>query len=142
MPRTLTIEHAREVINNEEGYELISATYVSAKSPLEIRHNSHSFTMSLNKFKRGRRCSNKVCSYDGCIPVIDYIFNGENHKYFPDIFLPSTNTLIEVKSTYTLSLDKEKIKAKLNACIMQGYNIFLYVYDKNGVRANLYKMYA
>lgn len=56
----LTIEEVREYIENE-GYKLISETYVNNKDKLKIKcPNGHYFEMSFNCFKKGYRC--KICS--------------------------------------------------------------------------------
>ena len=50
---------------------------------------------------------------DKCsMPTIWYNFNGENKRYFPDIFIPKDKLIIEVKSTWTFKKDFEKNLAK------------------------------
>ena len=61
-------------------------------------------------------------------PCIPYIYNG-NRKYFPDIFIPRVNKIIEVKSLYTIYSDKEKNKAKQAACLALGYKHEFFIYD-------------
>jgi hypothetical protein len=56
------------------------------------------------------------------IPAIWYDFNGNKKRYYPDIFIPSENLIIEVKSTYTYEVDLEKNLAKQNAVLGQGFN--------------------
>lgn len=56
------------------------------------------------------------------IPVIEY-FNPIKNKlcfYYPDIFIPHKNKIIEVKSEYTLKLNIIELKAKHMACINLG----------------------
>jgi hypothetical protein len=43
-------------------------------------------------------------------------------NYFPDIYIKSTNTIIEVKSQWTFDNWKEKNLAKEQACLQQGFN--------------------
>lgn len=60
-----------------------------------------------------------------CIPIIPYIdTEGKNHVYFPDIYIPTSNLLIEVKSQYTYNGFTgwyETNMQKHNASISAGY---------------------
>ena len=58
-----------------------------------------------------------------------YEFGGTEHRYFPDIFVPSQNKIIEVKSTYTYQLHKEQNHAKLQATKELGYNCEIHIFD-------------
>lgn len=61
------------------------------------------------------------------VPTIPYIFEGEEHLYFPDIFIPKENLVIEVKSDYTLNINYEKNQAKFSAVKSQGFDFQLEV---------------
>jgi hypothetical protein len=63
---------------------------------------------------------------DDC-PIVYYNFNGERKRYFPDIFIPSKNILIEVKSTFTLNTQLVKNMAKFEAAGTM-YNFFVWIY--------------
>lgn len=74
------------------------------------------------------------------IPKIRYVFNKEEHTYYPDLFLISYNLIVEVKSDWLYNgkgqqeekYIKEKVHAKLDAMFEAGYNTLLVVYnDKN-----------
>ena len=56
------------------------------------------------------------------IGLIKYEFLGNTHTYFPDFYIKSVNTIIEVKSNYTFNANKEKNLAKEHACQQQGFN--------------------
>ena len=63
------------------------------------------------------------------IPEIWYIgIDGKKHRYFPDVYVPSTNTIYEVKSEYTLNVNKEINELKFEAVKDAGYNFILKVY--------------
>lgn len=62
------------------------------------------------------------------LPTIWYTLNNKKHRYYPDIFIPSKNLLIEVKSAYLYERDKERIIIKLGACVSDGYNAELRIY--------------
>lgn len=94
------------------------------------------------------RCLNTICNeektddvYAGMdleIPIINYEFKGKIHKYYPDIYIPSQNRLIEVKCKYTYDRDPEKTQAKMLACAKK-YNVELWIYDSSGdIRALFY----
>ncbi len=52
------------------------------------------------------------------IPVITYVgLDNKEHKYYPDIFIPKEQLIIEVKSSYTYVADLAQNLLKRNACI-------------------------
>lgn len=51
-----------------------------------------------------------------------------NIDIFPDIFIPKTNTIYEVKSDYTLNVDLETNNLKFQAVKDSGFNFVLKVY--------------
>lgn len=65
------------------------------------------------------------------VPHIRYEFEG-NRTYFPDIYITSQNKIIEVKCPWTFKKDQEKNIAKARACIAQGYDFELRIYDAKG----------
>ena len=66
---------------------------------------------------------NEIVTGQGNVPHIPYIFKGKHHRYYPDIYIPKQNLLIEVKSKYTWTKYKEKNMAKIDAAKKLGYNI-------------------
>jgi hypothetical protein len=63
------------------------------------------------------------------MPVFEYIGeDGKRHRYFPDVYVPKTNTIYEVKSTYTVKQDQEKNKRKFESVKKAGFNFELKVY--------------
>lgn len=66
------------------------------------------------------------------MPEIWYEEKGIKHRYYPDFFIPSTNTIIEVKSIYTWEKYKTKNILKLNAAKNLGFNVELKVYQPQG----------
>lgn len=63
------------------------------------------------------------------IPIIKYIFNGKKCKYYPDIYIPCENRIIEVKSTWTYKKKIEKNLEKQKATINSGYNFEFWIYN-------------
>jgi hypothetical protein len=68
------------------------------------------------------------------IPRITYEINGKKRYYFPDIYLSTTNTIIEVKSTWTYKSKTDNIKEKEEATKAAGYHYEIWIYDKKGIR--------
>jgi hypothetical protein len=68
------------------------------------------------------------------IPKINYLINESPHVYYPDIYIPHENKIIEVKSLWTYNKQKENVIRKGEACIELNYNYELWIYDKKGKR--------
>lgn len=66
------------------------------------------------------------------IPRIPYKINEKQHYYYPDIFIPSENKIIEVKSTWTYKCKADNIPHKTEATKAAGYNYEIWVYDGKG----------
>ncbi|PCI28133.1 hypothetical protein COB55_04455 [Candidatus Wolfebacteria bacterium] len=69
------------------------------------------------------------------IGQIWYIYSdGREHRYIPDIYIISENKLIEVKSTWTFDLHKERNLIKEQHCLDLGFNFEFVVFkNKNGL---------
>jgi len=65
------------------------------------------------------------------VPNIPYFFNGER-MYFPDIYIPNQNRLIEVKSRYTFENKIEQNIAKALACVNFGFKYEIRIYNNKG----------
>jgi hypothetical protein len=71
------------------------------------------------------------------VPRINYITDDDKQKYyFPDIYIPHENRIIEVKSDWTITLNPDIIQCKKEATIAQGYNYEIWIYDAKGDRIN------
>lgn len=75
------------------------------------------------------------------VPAVQYVYKGSKHYYHPDLMIKTKKggVLIEVKSTYTLGIKKgqprttfARVKAKIRACLDQGWDIRLAVVDRKG----------
>ena len=78
----------------------------------------------------------------GCKNVPTIWYNDKNHKkrrHFVDIYIPSQNRCIEVKSTWTAKLHDGNIFLKQMAGKELGYNYEIWVYDSNRVKIQCYK---
>jgi hypothetical protein len=69
------------------------------------------------------------------VPTIWYNdIDGKKHRHYVDIFIPSQNKCIEVKSTWTEEKKNDCIFLKQNAAKKIGYDYEIWVYDKKGNR--------
>ncbi len=56
----------------------------------------------------------------------------KKHRHYVDIFIPSLNKCIEVKSTWTIKNKKANIFNKQKAAKELGYEYEIWVYDNKG----------
>jgi hypothetical protein len=68
------------------------------------------------------------------VPEIWYEHNNSKRRYFPDIYLLNTNTIIEVKSMWTFEREKDKNLLKAEACKAATFNFEFWIFDVNGNR--------
>lgn len=77
----------------------------------------------------------------GCsnVPEIWY-FDKDNKKrrHYVDIFIPSLNKCIEVKSTWTMKTQEDVVFLKQKAGKNLGYEYEIWVYGKNGKKVDFY----
>lgn len=66
------------------------------------------------------------------VPRIQYNYEGEIRYHFPDFFIPKENKLLEVKSTWTLDIQYDKVMAKMKSALSQGFKYEIWVYEKRG----------
>ena len=64
------------------------------------------------------------------MPKIWYEYATVKRRYYPDIFIPKDNLLIEVKSDFTMRANFEINNIKAQAARDHGYNFEFYVYDQ------------
>jgi hypothetical protein len=77
----------------------------------------------------------------GCknVPTIWYNDeSGKQHRHYVDIFIPSQNKCIEVKSTWTIKNKNSNIFEKQKAAKELGYNYEIWVYDSKGNKIETY----
>lgn len=87
--------------------------------------------------------SNNVDERDiitGCknVPVIWYDEGAKKHKHYVDIFIPSENKCIEVKSTWTIKQTNANIFLKQKTAKEIGYLYEIWVYEKNGNKVKIF----
>jgi hypothetical protein len=66
------------------------------------------------------------------VPEVWYNYNNKEHRYYVDIYIPSQNKCIEVKSLYTFNDNKIVNLLKKEAAEKMGYNFEFWIYDNKG----------
>jgi len=69
------------------------------------------------------------------LPVIEYInpVKGKICRYFPDIWVPHLNLIVEVKSTWTMKRQMQENMAKHNAALRLGFKHEIWICSKDQV---------
>jgi len=76
------------------------------------------------------------------VPNFLYIDDeGIEHTYFPDFYIPSENIIIEVKSWFTLNLDIKRNDLKFRAVERDGFNLQLWMSERNDISYPIYEPY-
>jgi hypothetical protein len=78
---------------------------------------------------------------NGCKNVPEIWYDDENgikHRHYVDIFIPSENRCIEVKSSWTAEKKKDCIFLKQEAGKQFGYNYEIWVYNSKGEKVECY----
>ncbi len=74
----------------------------------------------------------------GEVPTIRYKIGRRNRTYFPDMYLPKLNHIVEIKSTYTSGLltgkGWKKNQQKAKAVLAAGYKFSFLIFDKYGFK--------
>jgi hypothetical protein len=74
------------------------------------------------------------------VPKIWYIGEDDKkHRHYVDIFIPSQNKCIEVKSTWTVQKKEDCIFLKQEAGKKLGYEYEIWVYDRKGNKVECHK---
>jgi hypothetical protein len=60
----------------------------------------------------------------------EYVFNGNAHRYYPDIYIKSENRVIEVKSTRTFAVNKKKNFLKRDSVLAKNLGFEFWIYGK------------
>lgn len=91
-------------------------------------YENHALDILLNKYDE----KEILVGDKNKLPVITYTYDGKSCKFYPDIYVPHKNKIIEVKSTFTYLRFQQKNKIKLIQTSIQGYIIEFWIFDKKG----------
>lgn len=67
------------------------------------------------------------------VGIIWYKQDGVEHRYYPDVLIISTNTIVEVKSTRTFAVQRTKNMLKRQAILDMGLNFEFWIFDEKGL---------
>ena len=70
----------------------------------------------------------------GKVPTIPYMVDAKKHVYFPDFYIKSENKIIEVKSVWTLTIERGHVEKKAHATVKAGYKYEIWVYNGNKIK--------
>lgn len=88
--------------------------------------------------EKGYKPSSLIVTASGGLPFFKYMDGNKERMYRPDIFIKKSNVIIEVKSTYTLGLNRtgyetfRRVKIKAKAVERDGYDFRLLLVHTNG----------
>ena len=68
------------------------------------------------------------------IPRFSYTIQEKKKYYFPDVYIPSTKLIIEVKSDWTYEKDKYKLEIVKQTIEKEGYSYEVWIYNTKGIR--------
>lgn len=74
--------------------------------------------------------SDEIITGSKNVPNIYYFINDKKHRYYCDIYLPSLNKIIEVKSIWTYEREIEKNILKAKACVEQKYLFEFWLFNE------------
>ncbi len=90
-------------------------------------YENYALDYLLKTYKEEQLCVDRKTT-----PKIKYKNETGEHLYYPDIFIPKENLIIEVKSDWTYKMELEKNLLKKQATIETGYNFQFLIFDENG----------
>jgi hypothetical protein len=111
--------HRSMVSNGKSQYRTKTLVLPSGR---EIQYQGFEDRVILDLLKSGTK-EEDIVNDRANVPRIQYTFGGKLRSYYPDIWLPKNNQLIEVKSRYTWKKYREQNLAKYCACKAAGYNV-------------------
>lgn len=113
------ILHQVMLSNEKSEYRTKSLILPSGK---EVRYQGYEDKVILELIGAGYS-EEEIVTKRGEVPKIRYEFEGKKCIYYPDIYLPKDNQLVEVKSIYTWRKYKKKNLAKIRAAKQAGFHI-------------------
>ena len=80
----------------------------------------------------------EILTERGSVPRIPYkTSEGKQRYYFPDIYIPHENKIIEVKSTWTYKCKTDNVQEKIQATTAAGYAYELWCFNAKGERVDV-----
>jgi len=90
---------------------------------------------ALDDLLKNNISENEIVTDKKLVPTIWYNDKNSNkRRHYVDIFIPTLNKCIEVKSSWTYKINKETVIAKKNSALNMGFLYEIWVYDSKGIR--------
>jgi hypothetical protein len=121
-----------EVSEKTSKNSYLKKTYTTPSGKEFICQGYEPFALD-NLIKEDNNLENEIITSRKDVPTIWY--NDDNckkHRHFVDIFIPSQNKCIEVKSTWTFKKKNDCVFLKQNAAKQLGYSYEIWVYNNKG----------
>lgn len=114
----LVFEKICNSLKKRKLYEFLSGKVITVQG-----WEPYAINYLLSEFSEDDLCFGKE------VPRIKYIFKeNKEHTYFPDMYIKSIDTIVEVKSVYTYNLDLEKNYYKFKSTLKY-HNLHVMIYD-------------
>lgn len=111
--------HRSMISNGKSEYRTSEMTLPSGR---KIKYQGFENLVIMDLLKSGMK-EQYIINDRASVPCVEYVYKGKCRRYYPDIWLPHYNQIIEVKSRYTWKKYQEQNLAKYRACKLSGYNI-------------------
>lgn len=132
------VEHPAHVPEFEEKKMITSFSKKTFVFPCgQERHVQGYEPLALQLLVDQNYTSDQIQTDKDKVPEIWYEFTERRRRYYPDIYIPSENKIIEVKSTWTYKKDEEKNLLKEQACKDAGYVFEFWVFDGKGNKIDM-----
>jgi hypothetical protein len=124
-----TVEVLNKIIHSSSSYK----DYIMPSGEIRIIQGYEKFALDLLLLEYTEEQIKTDRKY---VPHIKYTYNEKNKIYFPDIYIPHKNLIIEVKSDWIYNIELEKNKTKEKATFEAGYNYEVWKFDNKGNKLN------
>jgi hypothetical protein len=145
--QNITVQNKRKATNLEKfGYEhpMQNAEFFAQQKKSGFKRKQYTFSsgkeVSIQGYEayalnllvgRAVKEEDLLLGFDE-MPQIMYEHNKKLHRYYPDIFIPSQNKIVEVKSEYTYNIAQEITHRKIKACHDAGFYAEIWIFSPKG----------
>ena len=114
-------------------YKVKTYTFPSGKTILYQGYENFAYDKLIKDgYNENDILSEQEIIKDKNIPDFWYIHNNSKHRYYPDICVKSEKKIIEVKSTWTYTLNPVILDLKVKSVLSANYNVETWVFDSKG----------
>lgn len=114
----LTVTEGRFIYHNSSGTQYRTGLFTTKFGETYWYRSSYELRMM-------KIFDSSSISYSYESKRIPYVFNNTGSIYLPDFYLPDFNLIVETKGEYFQEIDKDKIEAKRQGAINNGYKYIM-----------------